>query len=112
PFCRTLEEADEVVNAFEMRHLKLAIAHIAHYTPQPKHIKKLIEAGEIGEVMELRARGKEDRRGGGEDLWVLGSHMFDLMRAVAGDVKWCFTSVTQEGRPITKNDIVEGAEGL
>ena len=112
PFCRTLEEADEVVNALDMKHLKLGIAHIARYTPQLEHIKKLIAAGEIGEVLELRARGKEDARGGGEDLWVLGSHMFDLMRAIAGDVSWAFARVTKEGRPITKNDIVEGNEGL
>ncbi len=112
PFCRTLEEADEVVQALDMRHLKLGIAHIAHYSPQLAHVKKLIAAGEIGDVLELRARGKEDRRGGGEDLWVLGSHMLDLMRAVNGDVKWCFASVTAEGRPVTKKDVVDGAEGL
>lgn len=112
PFTQTLEQADEVVNALDMRHLKLGIAHIAHYTPQLAHVKKLIADGAIGEVLELRARGKEDRRGGGEDLWVLGSHMLDLMRAVAGDVEWCFARVTANGEPITAKDVVDGAEGL
>jgi hypothetical protein len=113
PFCPTLEQADEVVQALDMRHLKLGIAHIAHYTPQLAHVKKLIADGEIGDVLEIRARGKEDRRGGGEDLWVLGSHMLDLMRAVAGNnVAWCFARVTLGGKPITKKDVVEGAEGL
>lgn len=113
PFCRTLEEADEVVRAFEMRHLKLAIAHTNRYTPQLQIARKLIREGAIGEILEMRARGKEDaRRGGGEDLWVLGTHMLDLMRALAGDVDWCFATVTQDGRPIGKDDVQEGNEGI
>jgi predicted dehydrogenase len=112
PFVRTLEEGDEVVKALDMRHRKLGIAHIAHYTPQLEHVKKLIGDGEIGDVLEIRARGKEDARGGGEDLWVLGSHMLDLMRAVAGDVAWCFARATVKGRPATAKDVVEGNEGL
>jgi predicted dehydrogenase len=112
PFVRTLEEGDEVVKALDMRHLKLGIAHIAHYTPQLEHVKTLIENDEIGQVLEIRARGKEDARGGGEDLWVLGSHMLDLMRAIAGDVAWCFGRATVKGQPATAKDVVEGNEGL
>lgn len=113
PFCRTLEEADDIVRALEMRHLKLAIAHGNRYTPQLDIARKLIADGEIGDLLELRARGKEDaRRGGGEDLWVLGTHMLDLMRAVAGDVDSCFATVTVEGRPITRADVHEGNEGI
>ncbi|HAA49897.1 MAG TPA: 3-chlorobenzoate-3,4-dioxygenase, partial [Planctomycetaceae bacterium] len=81
PFVRDLVEADEVVKACEMRHVKLAIAHGNRYSPQVAIARKLIGDGQIGQVLELRARGKEDaRRGGGEDLWVLGTHMLDLMR--------------------------------
>jgi predicted dehydrogenase len=113
PFCRTLEEADEIVRAFEMRHLKLAIAHITRYTPQLEIVKQLIKQGEIGDVLELRARGKEDAsRGGGEDLWVLGTHMLDLMRALNGDATSCFATVTVKGRPVTKADVIEGNEGI
>lgn len=113
PFCRTLEEADDVVQAFEMRHLKLAIAHTTRYSPQLKVAKKLIADGEIGDLLEIRARGKEDvRRGGGEDLWVLGSHMLDLTRAIAGDVASCYAVVTEQGRPVTAADVKDGAEGI
>ena len=31
PFCRTLGEADEMLRACEMRHLKLAVAHISRW---------------------------------------------------------------------------------
>src|SRR5258706_3431693 len=48
---------------------------------------EMIRAGEIGQLMEIRARGKEDKRAGGEDLIVLGGHCFDLMRAFAGEPK-------------------------
>jgi predicted dehydrogenase len=112
PFCRTLAEADEVVRAFEMRHLKLAIAHIARYSPQLAIVKKLIADGGIGDVLEIRGRGKEDARGGGEDLWVLGSHALDLMRAIGGEARWCFARVTVGGRPVTKADVAEGNEGI
>lgn len=113
PFTRTLEEADDIVRAFEMRHLKLAIAHGNRYTPQLEVARRLIAAGEIGDVLEIRARDKEDaRRGGGEDLWVLGSHMLDLMRALAGDAKWCFATVRQNGEPVTAKDVQPGNEGI
>ena len=79
PFVRDLVQADEIVKACEMKHVKLAIAHGNRYSPQVAVARQLIADGQIGKVLELRARGKEDsRRGGGEDLWVLGTHMLDL----------------------------------
>ena len=63
-------------------------------------------------MLELRGRGKEDRRGGGEDLWVLGCHVLDMMVNLGGRPEWCTASVAQAGRPITKADAVEGPEGL
>ncbi|MCH7989869.1 MAG: Gfo/Idh/MocA family oxidoreductase [Planctomycetes bacterium] len=112
PFCRTLEEADEIVQACEMRHLKLAIAHTNRYSPTRQVVRKLIADGAIGDVLEIRARGKEDGRGGGEDLWVLGTHMLDLMRTFAGDVETCFAQVTSKGKAITKADVYDGNEGI
>ena len=112
PLCRTLQEADEIVDACERTHVKLMVAHPTHFSPKLEIVKKLIADGAIGQVLEYRARGKEDRRGGGEDLWVLGTHMLDLMRAIAGHPKWCFARVTQDGHAITKADVVDGPEGL
>lgn len=112
PFSRTLTEADDMVRACEMRHLKLAVAHQSRYSPLIPVVRKLIENGEIGEVLEFRARGKEDARGGGEDLWVLGTHVLDMMRVFSGDPLWCMGQVTAQGRPVTKDDVVEGNEGI
>jgi predicted dehydrogenase len=112
PFCRTLAEADEMVTACERSHTKLAIAHQTRYSPKLKVVQELIAAGKIGKVLEYRGRGKEDARGGGEDLWVLGSHVCDLIRAIGGHPTWCFARVTKDSMPITKADVVEGNEGI
>lgn len=112
PFCQTLEEADEIVNTLEMKHLKLAIAHQSRYSPVLNVVQRLITDGAIGTPLEIRGRGKEDRRGGGEDLWVLGSHVLDLFRAFFGDVATCRAEVLQAGKAATKEQIVEGNEGL
>lgn len=112
PMCRTLEEADQIVAACEKSKIKLALAHQTRYSPKLHVIRKMIEEGKIGRVLELRGRGKEDGRGGGEDLWVLGSHILNLMHHFGGEPNWCFASVLQNNRPVTKEQVVEGKEGI
>lgn len=112
PICRSLEEADKIVAACEKAHVRLAVAHPTRYSPKIKAVKQLIQEGKLGEILELRGRGKEDRRGGGEDLYVLGSHILDLMREFAGPPQWCFARVSQAGEPLRKEHVVEGAEGI
>ena len=111
PMCRTLAEADEIIAAFEKKNLKLAIAHQRRYSPTMGQIVKMIADGMIGDVLELRGRGKEDRRGSGFDIMCLGTHTMDLMRQLVGDPQWCFAEVRKEGKPVTKADIQQGREG-
>jgi predicted dehydrogenase len=112
PMCRTLAEADDMVRACEMHHVKLAIAHQTRYSPTLKRIRELVAEGRLGDILELRGRGKEDSRGGGQDLMVLGTHIFDLMRLLVGDTRWCHAVITQAGRPAVKADVREGGEGM
>lgn len=112
PMCQTLKQADEMIAAFEKRNLKLAIAHQTRYSPSLRHVRRVIADGVLGDIVELRGRGKEDRRGGGEDLMVLGTHVMDLMRLFAGDPKWCFARVSNGGKPVTISEVREGAEGI
>ncbi|MES1213602.1 MAG: Gfo/Idh/MocA family oxidoreductase [Singulisphaera sp.] len=112
PFCRTPAEADEIVAACERTHTKLAIAHQTRYSPKIDVVRDLIAAGKIGRVVELRGRGKEDQRGGGEDLFVLGSHIMNLIRTFGGDPAWCFGTMLVDGRPVARADVKEGPEGL
>lgn len=112
PMCQNLHQADEMIAAFEKKNLKLAIAHQTRYSPALAHAKKAIDEGLLGDILELRGRGKEDRRGGGEDLMVLGTHIMDLMRFFAGDARWCFASVRDSGELVTEKHIRDGAEGI
>ena len=112
PMCRTLEEADEIVAACEKHKVKMAISHQTRYCPRVAMARKLIAEGRIGRVLDYRSRGKEDRRGGGEDLWVLGTHVFNLIQHLGGLPQWGFATVLKEGRPVTAKDVYEGAEAI
>ncbi|MBM3889391.1 MAG: Gfo/Idh/MocA family oxidoreductase [Verrucomicrobia bacterium] len=112
PMARTLAEADEMITACERAHVKTAISHQTRYSPRLERVKEMIAAGKLGDILELRGRGKEDSRGGGEDLMVLGSHIMDLMRLLAGDAKWCMARVFDNGKPVTKAEVRDGNEGI
>ncbi|MEX2112382.1 MAG: Gfo/Idh/MocA family oxidoreductase [Pirellulales bacterium] len=112
PLCRTLAEADEMVAACERTHSKLAIAHTTRFSPRIPVVQEMLASNKIGRVLEFRGRGKEDQRGGGEDLWVLGSHVMDQIRLFGGDPRWCLGLVTKAGKPINTADVIEGNEGI
>lgn len=112
PFCRTPSEADRLIDAAEQRGTKIAVAHRNRYHPVLPIVNELIAAGEIGRLLELRGHGLGDRRGGGEDLWVLGGHVFNLFQYFGGEPVSCTGLVLQNGKPATKQDVVDGAEGL
>lgn len=111
PFCRTLGEADEITAACEKHGTRLAIAHRNRYHPALPVALQLIAGGKIGRVLEIRCRGKEDARGGPLDLWVLGSHLLSLAVAFSGNPTACSATVFQNGKPATRADVKEGAEG-
>jgi predicted dehydrogenase len=112
PFCRSPAEADAMVAACERSHVKLALATQTRYSPKLPVIQQMIADGKLGTLIELRGHGKEDQRGGSEDLWVLGTHILDLMRFFGGEPTWCQASVTQQGQPLAADQIREGAEGI
>ncbi len=112
PFVRTPREADQVLAACAEHGAKVAVAHRNRYHPVIKVIADLIEEKRIGRVLEIRGRGKGDRRGGGEDLWVLGSHVLNMITVLAGKPQSCSAVLMQDGRSVTKQDVREGAEGL
>lgn len=112
PFCRTPEEADQIVAESRKHNTKIAVAHRNRYHPVIHVINRMIDDGELGQVLEIRGRGKGDRRGGAEDLWVLGSHVLNLVMFFGGKPKSCSAVMLQDGRPVTKSDVRDGAEGL
>lgn len=112
PFVRTLAEADEIVRLCADKGIRLAIAHRNRYHPVLDVVKQLVVAGEIGELLEVRVRGKQDQRGGGLDLWVLGGHGFNLATLFTGPAITCEAAILVEGRPATKADVRPGDEGV
>jgi predicted dehydrogenase len=112
PFARSPAEADRMVEAVRRNKVKLQIAHQMRTAPYTLRAKALIDAGEIGSIQEIRVRGKEDRRAGGEDMMVLGSHLFDMLRYFLGDPEWVVSHVTANGKEITPKDVRQPTEPL
>lgn len=113
PLAADLAEADEVIAAMKVNNLKWSIALNYRMSPITAHVKKaVIEDKVIGDILELRGRGKEDHRAGGEDIIVLGTHVFDLMIYILGRPEWCHATVLTDGRPSTPADVHEATEPL
>lgn len=113
PISRDLAEADEMVDAIEAKNLKWAMAHNYRVSPLIQHMKKMLfEERIIGHIIELRGRGKEDNRSGGEDLIVLGTHVFDLMQDLMGPPEWCMADITVNGQHAQPADVREASEPL
>jgi predicted dehydrogenase len=105
PLAPSPESADAIVAACERRNVKLNVAHHNRVRPAPRYVKRLVDEGKIGRLRLMRAFGKSDRRGGGEDLMVLGTHLLDLMGYFAGDARWCHARVVTGGHDATPADI-------
>ena len=70
----------------------------------------MLEDGQIGTIQTIYAVGKQDSRAGGEDMIVLGTHQFNMMRFFMGDVVSMFARVTMGGKDIRSNDVREARE--
>lgn len=113
PLCVDMAEADAMVAAIEAKNLKWAVAYNFRQTETLAHVKKcVVDDLLIGTVVEARCRGKEDGRAGSEDMVVLGTHLFDLMRYLMGDVQWCQADITHNGKPAKPADVREASEPL
>ena len=111
--CTDLEEADVMIDAVNAKNLKWGLAYNFRMVPLFKDIKRLIvDEKLLGTLVELRARGKEDARAGGEDLIVLGTHLFDLMTYFMGDPLWCQSDITHRGEAAKPEHVQEGTEPL
>ena len=112
PFVRTLAEADEVIDAAQKAGVRIAIAHRNRYHPVLEEVGRIVDAGAIGRLLEIRGRGKEDARGGALDLWVLGTHILNMAFAFSGPPRACSGILLQAGKLVTKADVKDGAEGV
>ncbi|WP_414660363.1 Gfo/Idh/MocA family protein [Horticoccus sp. 23ND18S-11] len=112
PFMRTLAEADDVLAQAQRSGRRIAVAHQGRLAPATLLLKRQLDAGVMGDLLEIRVHGKQDKRAGGEDLLVLETHQFDLVRFFAGDPAWCSARVLHGGRDITRADARTVAEDI
>lgn len=112
PIAGSLAEADAMAALGDKHGIKIVVAHQMRLCPPILHLKQKIEEGLIGRLLEVRTRGKEDHRSGGEDLMVLGTHCLYLMRLFAGTPIWCSSRVTQDGREVVREDRRAASEPL
>ena len=107
PFARDLVEADAMVKAIRKSGVKVQVGLVTATLPMTRRVLQMVRQGEIGVLQEIRARGKEDRRAGGEDLIVLGCHLMHLLRMFAGNPQWVFAHVTDHESELKPSHIRE-----
>jgi len=110
PFAGDLESADAMLAACKKAGVKIAVAHQFQAMPPLRKALADVKAGRYGKLLRMRARPKDDHRGGGEELIVHGTHLFDLMIAFAGPPRWAQGHVTVGEREATQKDAREGNE--
>jgi predicted dehydrogenase len=112
PLATDLASLDRMAAECDKAGVKLAVALPNRASPAIHRALEMVRDGHIGKLQSLRAQGKADQRGGGEDLMVLGYHMLDLMCLFAGRPRWTFAQVQQGNADATKNDAHSGIEPI
>lgn len=109
PLTRTLKEADELLALAAEKNLKIAVVHQMRCDP---HVELFHQqrAELIGDLLEMKVFGMMDDRAGGEDLLVLGTHLFDLVRWFAGEASYCTAQITKDGEPVIAEDAHQSAK--
>jgi predicted dehydrogenase len=107
PFTISLAEADDILRVAKEKERRIAVAHVARCAPNVLRLEKALRDGLIGEVLEIHTVGKMGSRSGGQDMMVLGLHVFDLARLFAGDVQWCHARIRQQGKLPVVGDAME-----
>lgn len=110
PFAATLADADAMAEACRKAGVKLAMAHQFRAMPPLRKTLDDLRAGKFGKLLRMTARPKDDARGGGEELIVHGTHLFDLMMAFAAPSRWVSGYLATGGREVTREDRREGSE--
>ena len=110
PVAGCLDEIDTIVNACNRGNIKMAIAHQWRAMPAIQQAITDVKSGKFGKLLRIWARPKDDSRGGGEELLLHGTHLFDLMMAFGNISRWVNGHVLQHDRPITRSDTCQSTQ--
>lgn len=112
PMAAELTDADAIAASVGKNNVKLQMAHQWRTTAPVRQAIRDVRKGKYGKLLRMRARPKDDRRGGGEELLLHGTHMFDLMFAFAGSPRWVAGHVQVQGRDATPADKTKATEPI
>ncbi|EIP97848.1 putative dehydrogenase [Opitutaceae bacterium TAV1] len=112
PLTIDLREADRIVQLAEENRVRIAVAHLGRHALVFQAAKRMIESGAIGRPLTFYGRGKEDSRGGMEDMLVLGTHLLDLACFFFGPPESVFADISVNGRPLRREDRIATTEPL
>ena len=110
PFTPDLISADTMIAACKKANVKLAMAHQWRGAAPVQQAIRDVRAGKYGRLLRIRVRPKDDHRGGGEELLVHGTHLFDMMIGFAGPPRWVSAHITLNRRDAKKEDAGQGTE--
>lgn len=100
PIAQSLAEADAMVAACRERGVLLAIGCIRRSDANWQTARALIDAGEIGRVLQVTAYGQAH-------LSHNGSHLLDLVRYLAGgEVRWVFGEMESDSQAASDDDLM------
>ncbi len=110
PVAGSLMEIDAIVSACNNAKVKMAIAHQWRAMPAIQQTIVDVQSKKYGQLLRMWGRPKDDSRGGGEELMLHGTHLFDLMMAFAGFPRWATGHILQNGRSATIADTRQGTQ--
>jgi len=126
PLAATLADAERMHGAAAAADVPAACAFNYRFVPAIRYAKRLIDAGELGEIRQFRGRYLQDwlsdptapwswrndeELAGSGALGDLGAHTIDLARFLVGDRVGEAASVSGRLRTFTEERPVEGAGG-
>ena len=112
PFAATLDAVDAMVAACQQAKVKLSIAHQWRATPPVQIAIRDVREGKYGRLLRIRVRPKDDSRGGGEELLLHGTHLFDMMIGFADMPQWVSGHVSVDRRDATRGDRTTATEPI
>jgi len=97
PIARTLEEADEILAAFDESDGRLFVGHVVRFFPEYVRIKAMIEGGDLGTVGVARTSRRSPFLRGWNDWYAdwrqSGGMLVDLVIHDFDFLRWCFGGV-------------------
>ena len=131
PMAMNVKECEEMIKVCNANNVKLSIGYMMRFHTYHKHLRKMIEEGELGRIVFGRAQLScwyppiEDawrqnlQLGGGGSLIDMGSHCIDLLEMFIGKVSRVFCNTkslvhnySSEDTAVVLLEFQNGAQGV